>query len=168
MKGFYNNRKTLTYLYPNNIEESKLVLERMKKMTKREMEIFLNSDYNLEELFTEIIPVSKLEIKNELIKIEDQILSLKNEINRARPWQVNNEIKDKVLYTKTANTPSFPSGHSLQSYYLALLYSKKYPSKRQELLNLTEKIGQSRISAGLHYPSDHLYSKWLIDNNYIG
>ena len=32
---------------------------------------------------------------------------------------------------------------------------------------LAENIGQSRIAAGLHYPSDHLYSKWLLDNNYI-
>ena len=167
MIGYHNDKKTLINLYPDNIKESKVVLKRMLQRTKKEEEMFIESDRGMAKLFSFIIPVSEIEIGHKMQSIKEPIFSIKNEINRARPWQVNNEIKNRALYTDTAETPAFPSGHSAQSYYLALFYSKIFPEKRKELLNLAENIGQSRIAAGLHYPSDHLYSKWLIDNNYI-
>ena len=45
------------------------------------------------------------------------------------------------------------------------ILSKKHPEKRQELEQIAEKCNMVRIKAGLHYPSDGLFSKKIA--NYL-
>lgn len=166
-KGYYPNVTTLYNLYYDNVDESEIVWDRMLKRTKEEENMFKKSDQHFVKLFTEIVPVEEEDLIKILNLIEKPIMDLKKEINRARPWQIKKKIKDNMLKSFSADTPAFPSGHSLQSYYLASLLAIIFPRKRKELFDLAESIGQSRISAGLHYPSDHLYAKWLVDNGFI-
>lgn len=89
------------------------------------------------------------------------IFSLKYTINRPRPYQINNKIKN--LYSNTGNTPSLPAGHAFQAYYLAHILSKKYPNKKNIFDTLAMKCDDVRVSAGIHYPSDGSLSKQIID-----
>jgi hypothetical protein len=81
----------------------------------------------------------------------------KNKFNRPRPVQLAPYFGlDFTAYkSKTANTPSYPSGHTTQAYLMAYIYADKYPAHRKNLLKAAEECGTGRISVGLHYPSDH-------------
>ena len=89
------------------------------------------------------------------------ILILKYGINRARPKQINSKLN--VLESTTAHTPAYPAGHAFQAYVLEKILSRKHPEKRQELEQLAEKCNIVRIKAGLHYPSDGLFSKKIVN-----
>ena len=55
--------------------------------------------------------------------------------------------------------PSYPSGHSIQSYFIAYILSEKYPDKRQYFINVATKIAVNREYAGVHYESDTKFGK---------
>ena len=165
--GYNTHKNSLRKLFPNNIEEAKIVENRLRNISEKEKALFLESEY-FTDLFNAITnePVEKLDLF--LVNtINPYILKIKKEINRARPFQVNNYINKNRIKSTTANTAAFPSGHSMQTYFLAKNLALLYPDKANELFQLAENIGQSRIAAGHHYPSDHKYGKWLVDNIYF-
>ena len=88
-----------------------------------------------------------------------KLFQLKNFINRPRPHQISNEVK--LLKSKTAHTPAFPAGHAAQAYILANYLQKIYPDKKKILEKIADKCNDCRIKAGLHYPSDGMYSKLI-------
>ena len=51
----------------------------------------------------------------------------------------------------------------MQAYFLAKILSKKYPNKKDILDNIAYNCDLTRVKAGLHYPSDGKFSKFLID-----
>ena len=65
----------------------------------------------------------------------------------------------KDIELKTMKTPSYPSGHSVQSYLLGLTLSDKYPQKRGKLMKEARDISFSRQVAHAHYPSDSLFGE---------
>lgn len=93
--------------------------------------------------------------------LEDQCKPIikhhKNHFNRARPYQVAEELgMDFERYvTDTAKTPSYPSGHTVQPFVVAEYYSRLYPQHRAGLMNGAKISGFGRVIAGLHYPSDY-------------
>ena len=83
----------------------------------------------------------------------------KNKFQRIRPWQLAEELEMEINHmdfpSDSMQTPSYPSGHSLQSRLVAEYYIKKYPEHRKGLIAAAEKCGQGRVKAGWHFPSDH-------------
>ena len=83
----------------------------------------------------------------------------KNKFQRIRPWQLAEELRMEInqldFPSETMQTPSYPSGHSVQSRLVAEYYIKKYPEHRKGLIAAAEECGQSRVKAGWHFPSDH-------------
>ena len=49
---------------------------------------------------------------------------------------------------------SYPSGHSTAGYALALALAKKFPYKKELILQQGLKIGENRLIGGVHHPSD--------------
>ncbi len=104
---------------------------------------------------------------NELNKIFDLsfinpiILFFKYLINRPRPYQINNKIIP--LMSTTDKTPSYPAGHALQAFYLSHLLSKKYPEKGHFFNYLAHRCDDCRIKAGIHYKSDGVFSKAIVN-----
>ena len=82
--------------------------------------------------------------------------------NRARPMQVAPE-KINAPKSKTANTPSYPSGHAYQSYYAAKVLSRLEPARKKEWDEIAERAAYIRVYMGIHYPSDVRYAKLLVD-----
>ena len=143
-------------MYPDSYKESLIVREEMKK----DQNLFWITDESVGTAFVEVLPEPP-EVIDHVLRSENHIiLFYKYLINRPRPAQVNPEIVP--LPSKTADTPAYPSGHSYQAFLIAREFSKKYPHLRDQLYMIAEQCGQARIRAGLHYPSDHEFSKRLV------
>jgi membrane-associated phospholipid phosphatase len=62
---------------------------------------------------------------------------------------------------QTTNTPSYPSGHSIQSKLYADVLGNKYPKYYKQLQALAADVSESRLAMGIHYPSDILFSEYV-------
>lgn len=67
---------------------------------------------------------------------------------------------------ESAHTPSYPSGHTTQAFYISYVLSVKYPNLSGLLTKLAELISLSRIDRGVHFPSDIIGGKLLADKIY--
>jgi len=55
---------------------------------------------------------------------------------------------------KLEHTASYPSGHATRGIVWATMLAGIFPDKRDALLALGKQIGDDRVLAGMHYPSD--------------
>ena len=160
LERYYQFYPTIN-VYPNNFNEIKIVEKYVKQKNQIMNDFIKLTDKSVLYAFQDIV----IESREQLSKMEREIVPFitffKNLFNRSRPKQINENLN--VFESVSANTPAFPSGHTCQAYYLAKKLSIKYPEKREKLFELAEKCGQARIYAGLHYPSDHEFSKFLIN-----
>jgi len=79
--------------------------------------------------------------------------ALKRLSQRPRPCQLEPHCWSKVL---PPDKFSFPSGHTMTAFSIALVLSYYYPSLEGTLLFLALSIGFSRIVLGMHFLSDVL------------
>lgn len=75
----------------------------------------------------------------------------KNKYQRPRPYVGHPEVVHALF---PAEGYSYPSGHSMASYTLAVVLGAVFPDRAQAFLDRADKIAQSRVDAGVHYPSD--------------
>jgi hypothetical protein len=106
-----------------------------------------NLDYNKEDM-------------EKIVKIGESVSRhFKNNFQRPRPWQIAENLNLNIGHmgfpSDSMKTPSYPSGHSLQSRLVAEVYAKKYPEHKEGLIAAANECGMGRIKAGWHYPSDH-------------
>ena len=71
--------------------------------------------------------------------------------HRPRPWLQDSRIHPAV--TKP-NNDSYPSGHAAAGEFYALILAELAPDLKDRLLARGEQIGDDRILAGVHFPSD--------------
>jgi len=108
----------------------------------------------------------KNEIDNLIKDVETITLKEKYKFNRPRPtqlaerfgYELNTENYNK---SKTASTPSYPSGHASQSRFLCTYLSEKYPKHKNKFSKLANEISMSRVKGLLHYPTDILAGELL-------
>jgi hypothetical protein len=152
--------------YPNNAREiGIMVRDYFPKRTPENIQFFKLTDPSPLEAFRGKLTEEQFQrLKKEVASpvIVGKITYYKKLYNRARPVQVAPEIVD-ALYSTTANTPAYPSGHALQAYYAAKLLSQWEPEKRKEWEAIAERVANIRIIAGLNYPSDRDFARRLVD-----
>ena len=153
--------------YPNNGREIRTMMrDYFPKRTRENIQFFKLTDPSPIEAFREKISEEHFrQLKKEIVSpvIVGKIMFYKKLYNRARPVQVAPEIVD-ALYSTTANTPAYPSGHAFQAYYAAKLLSQWEPEMKKEWDAIAERVANIRIIAGLHYPSDRDFARRLVDN----
>jgi acid phosphatase (class A) len=71
--------------------------------------------------------------------------------NRARPFDTDARIQPSG---RKPGSLSYPSGHATRAFAWAVVLGELFPAKKVELLERAREIGQSRLIAGVHYPSD--------------
>lgn len=71
--------------------------------------------------------------------------------NRARPRQYSKKIAPSIA---PPGHPAYPSGHSTDSYTLALLLADIWPDRKSQLLSIAFQIAMNREIGGVHYRSD--------------
>lgn len=65
--------------------------------------------------------------------------------------------------SKTAISPSYPSGHTFQIKIYCEVLGNMYPQFYHSLMALAEDVSKSRIYMGLHYKSDIEFGKYMAD-----
>ncbi len=106
-------------------------------------------------------PFDKTYLKTAKKLIKPVITGLKQYYSRSRPQAVANEwgIPWESDDLDSAQTPSYPSGHTIQAYTVALLLAHQHPEEEENLLNIAEIVAQSRIDRGVHFQSDVDYGR---------
>lgn len=92
--------------------------------------------------------------------------------NRPRPYQIaakHNRLAGQgqvtkpgdfwPMDTKTAHSPAYPSGHTIQAYLLASRLSETAPQHRKVFMKLAHMVSFSRAVGGYHWPSDLTFAK---------
>lgn len=95
-------------------------------------------------------------------------IKLKMKYQRPRPKQLAPLLGYKVsdIPTSTDDSPSYPSGHTMVAWTIALYLSDKNPEYKEGFYDLAGKIEDSRIIRGAHFLSDNVFAK-LIARKYI-
>jgi len=120
--------------------------------------------------------LDKHELEVDLEKVDDLLnqsnpilLSLKRFYKRPRPYTLAKKLGLELSFfpLKTAETPSYPSGHATQGRLAAKLIADEVPSEhRRNLLDIGERIGHTRQIAGAHFASDTEFGHRLGDELY--
>lgn len=79
---------------------------------------------------------------------------------RDRPFLVDSRIKPCVTVQPSY---SYPSGHALDSMLLAKTLILIFPDQKDGLIARAKLVGDDRILAGVHYPSDVIAGRHLAD-----
>ena len=80
------------------------------------------------------------------------IMKLKKHHNRPRPYDLDKSMAHFKM--KSMETPSYPSGHSVQGVAAAKLLGDKYPKAKSAFMQPAKNISYSRRVARAHYESD--------------
>lgn len=78
-------------------------------------------------------------------------LCLKHGIGRSRPYM---DCPDIRAHARILDRFSFPSGHALHAVTYAIIITHHYPSMTFALWGFAALVAVSRVTLGLHYPSD--------------
>jgi hypothetical protein len=149
------------------------------KDTRAHYDFFKQEDQTIKTIYDTITTLNTQHSLNidyetvikEVLSYSPVILHVKQELNQLRPKQASIilGIPIKVLESKSADTPSLPSGHSIQGMLAAaIIYrdNKPFFDAHTEILGWLVKrcldIGIRRIIAGLHFPIDHEAAKVFV------
>ena len=149
---------------PNDSLEAQGELKYLMKLQKdksRDLDFAYKVDKDVAAPFIDYAEVNGLEVRpgyldalvHEAVPL---LLTLKFQYGRPRPGRLAfmYGLDFKPYDTKTAETPAYPSGHAFQAYLLAYVLGTKYPAHAGRLERIAERVGQSRMDFGLHFPSD--------------
>jgi len=154
----------------NSKEELEDLLEVLKQYQNKKVPAVLQKrcDEDVDGLFIEFLENRGHRVDRERIKETGQIVmpiikELKEYYDRSRPAECAEAlgIPFKGDYLASAQTPSYPSGHTIQAYFLAGKLSEAFPMYEAVLNTIAELISQSRIDRGIHFPTDVEYGKLI-------
>jgi hypothetical protein len=129
-------------------------------------------DNDFENYFVNVLSnmgIDRQEISDIIRQVHDDILpllvKLKYHYQRVRPYQLSHILSMRLypFESSRANSPSYPSGHSIQSKLYAQVLGNKYPKYYKQLQELANDIGESRLAMGLHYPSDIIFGEYVCE-----
>ena len=162
----YNSNRYYEYLptiplYPNNYIEVKEVEDYVNKRDTKMYDLIKLTDKSCIYAFEKHVNEDLNSLNNISSQISNYIMFFKYLFNRERPFDTNPNLNKYP--SKSAYSPSFPSGHAMQGQYLAKVLSKKYPEKKELLYELGNKCGLARVYAGVHFPSDVKFGQFLVN-----
>ena len=157
------------YIAPPDEKGTLRELDHLRALADQRIEwgSFLQAaDEDLQGLFVSLckalgVPCDPQVLKQNTRDSRILITKLKWLYNRPRPYQVAKAhgIEFTPLHSKTAHTPAYPSGHTIQAYLHASYLSEVAPQHRRAFMDLADKISWSRAVAGYHWPSDLLFGR---------
>lgn len=120
-------------------------------------------DDNFEEYIIKALSsqgINEAEVRNAVNEMHDDIIplivKLKFFYKRIRPSTLAAyyELPLYSFESKTADSPAYPSGHTIQSIVYCEVLGNKYPKFYKALMEVAKDITLSRLYMGLHYASD--------------
>ena len=113
--------------------------------------------------------IDKQEIAQLIDSIDEDIkpiiVKLKYYYQRIRPNQLAHLLQMNLypFDSKSADTPSYPSGHTFNSKIYCAVLGNKYPKYYKQLMSLAQDCSDSRMYMGLHYASDAAFGSYAAD-----
>lgn len=163
-------KELTSFTFPKNSsdstkEELNQIVDSLKVIHDRQnyLDRYKVYDKHLKEYFIDGL-VRGGQDKEEITKLVNEIMQdtrplltkLKYHFQRPRPYQLAQYYKLKLFPFKSysADSPSFPSGHSYQAKILCEVIGNRYPKTYSFMQDILEEICYSRLYLGLHYQSD--------------
>jgi len=156
--------------YPNSSESTKRELKQLQsyEIYRDNAQEFMDLvDTKLLKPFIDYYKKHDLPLKDieECKILKDQfapiVLQLKIHYNRPRPQKLSKVLtffrqsNFNVYPLKTAETPSYPSGHATEGRFVSLYLVDRVPFEHKgNIKRIGDDIGHSRQIAGVHYPTD--------------
>tara|TARA_R100001015_G_C4607820_1_gene162963 strand:+ start:612 stop:1262 length:651 start_codon:yes stop_codon:yes gene_type:complete len=111
------------------------------------------------------LPISYKRIKDLSHQVAVFVHTLKYKFNRPRPEQLSpfHQTGITTPVSVSGRTPAYPSGHASQSRFIARYIGHRFPDYAEGAMVLADRIAQSRIDGGVHYPSDNKAGQELAD-----
>ena len=146
----------------DSVEELKKVILQYENPTQPE-DLQYHLDENMAGLFNDILVDNGIDsrhmeinvIKKEIIP---EVMRLKKHFNRIRPSKYAKELNIGWVgdddQMSTTDSPSYPSGHTAQAYWIAHHLSDDFPVFSGHFFSMAERVAQSRVDRGVHFPSD--------------
>ena len=156
----------------SRIDVELVVREYIMKRMPSDIAFFRITDMNPAAAFTNVIKPDEMTVEEmDNIMTSSKVMFVTKMFkwiyNSARPAQIApeliNEKNGTLLHSDSAATPAYPSGHAVQTYYLAKILSRRFPAKTQAVMEIATKCANIRIMAGHHYPSDRDFGWWVVD-----
>jgi hypothetical protein len=88
-------------------------------------------------------------------------LLLKFYYNRTRPYKRFPQHITPLSTSTSEVTPSYPSSHALQAFAIQKHLTKLYPQHAARISATANRIADSRVIGGVHYPSDKEFARHL-------
>ncbi len=111
------------------------------------------------------IPKEEIEavMKDIHADITPLLVKLKYGYQRVRPIQLSYMLQMMLVpyHSKSCDTPSYPSGHTLYANIYCKVLGNKYPKYYNPLMQLADDITDSRMSMGLSYYSDCTFADYI-------
>lgn len=150
-------------------DELNEIVDCLKSMQDEDNAIYLKRykayDRNLLQVINTLFKQKSIDVEalsKEIVDdIKNLVFKLKYHYNRPRPNQLANYYKLRLFPYKSfsADTPSYPSGHTLEAYVILNVIANKYPSHYTYCKEIIEDVACSRTYMGLHYASDNDFAK---------
>lgn len=153
-------------------DELKVLVEYQKDfrtLTESKINRFAHYDRSLSNAvinFLKNYDLDAAEMVEEIINItKPLLLKIKYKYQRPRPSQLAFYYKDSLFAHKSvsADTPSFPAGHTFQIHLIQETIGSLYPQTYADLSKLTKEVNEQRLYYGLHFPSDVDFGKQCAD-----
>jgi hypothetical protein len=144
------------YLKVMDDEENQMFLKRYKSYDRNLIQTinatFLKKGIDTTELTQDIIQ-----------DIENLVYKLKFYFQRPRPYQLAQYYKLKLFPydTYVGNTPSYPSGHTLQAFVILNVIANLHPKENSFCKEMIDDVAYSRLYMGVHFPSDNDFAKLI-------
>lgn len=149
-------------------KEILIVSEALNDTKDKEAHLFIDRDfygYLIGQLKKQGIIITNDTIMKIIMNVAPLCMRLKVHYQRPRPFQLG-LFANVPLFPHAslpAQAPAYPSGHGCQSRYLALCLSAFFPEKQDFLMKLSDYIAHSRVSIGVHFPSDNSFGQAIAE-----
>lgn len=147
-----------------------IIKSRMETVTIDDLAFARMAEDNIALLFFDFFrskgaAVSLHEIHSVLNAIHPICYYLKNLVQRPRPSQLAWYYRSNLYQSihTDANSAAYPSGHALDSYVVSKYFGRNMPELQGELQVFAERVADSRVYTGIHYPSDSEVSQRICD-----
>ena len=168
----FNIKKYKLIKHPTDI--SLKTLNEIKSLQTQRMDVHYSDKYDdVNKSFKRLFNKRTLKYPEDLVQnlinsSSKVIMKIKNYHDRPRPNELAKKFSISLLYhkMKSAETPSFPSGHSTQGKLIALVLGDMFPEMKKELIDVSTHISKSRIVARVHYKSDKEVGERLGEDMY--
>lgn len=97
--------------------------------------------------------------------IDGYLNYMKMKYDRPRPYQLAPIMGKRVdRFIKEPGTASYPSGHATDAWLFAMMLSQRHPSEQNSFYAIANAVSDSRIVAGVHFPSDTRAGRMLAES----